>query len=53
MIEADACSDRLLRLGRIVRCIDACEAIDAGVDARDPRCLNAARSGERTDERYS
>jgi hypothetical protein len=39
MIEADACSDRSLRLGRIVPCIDACEAIEAGVDASDSAAL--------------
>ena len=39
MIEADACSDRLLRFGRILPYIDACEAIEAGVGARDGAAL--------------
>jgi hypothetical protein len=39
MIKADARSDRLLRLGRIVPCIDACETIEAGVVARDRAAL--------------
>jgi len=39
MIAADACSDRLLRLGRFVPCVDARETIEAGVGARDRAAL--------------